>query len=85
MELNRTEQEVINLMRDGALVSLTMGFVNTNKEAREKLRPLAQALDADMRHVRNNSWNSSWNIDVAYPIPVSAAVWVKGEYDASEH
>lgn len=85
MELSKKEQEVINLMRDGALVSLNMGFVKTNKEAREKLKPLAQSLGADIRHFRNNRWNSSWNVDTAYPVPVSAAVWVRGDNDATEY
>lgn len=55
MELSKTEELIINLMRQGADIEMYLPNVDTDEQAKEQLQPVGDLLNRRVRHIRTNS------------------------------
>lgn len=55
MKLNKIEEEVIKLIRQGADIEMYLPNVDTDEQAKEQLQPVGDLLNRRVRHIRTNS------------------------------
>lgn len=65
MELSKTEELIINLMRQGADIEMYLPNVDTDTEAKKRLQPVGELLHREVRHIRTSSEivGGYWRVD----------------------
>lgn len=65
MKLTPIEEEIINLIRQGADVEMFMPNVSSDAEAQQCLQPISALLNKDVKHVETDSKivSAYWRVD----------------------